>query len=277
VYGRISLKGHKAADISGEIHRYGIGMQADQTPRRRRQGPVILRGKAIPPTTTDQRLLDSRGPSDWVHTDPWRVLRIQAEFVEGFGLLAELGKAVSLFGSARTRPGTDEYLLAERIGAALARAGYAVITGGGPGIMEAGNKGAHEAGGVSVGLGIELPFEQGLNNYIDIGLEFRYFFVRKTMFVKYSQAFVVLPGGFGTLDELFEAITLVQTGKVTRFPIVLVGGAYWGGLVSWIKDRMLADGKVSPADVDLIHLTDEPEEVIEIITGAHELQALSSR
>jgi uncharacterized protein (TIGR00730 family) len=254
-----------------------LGMQPDQTPRRRRQGPVILRGKAIPPTTTDQRLLDSRGPSDWVHTDPWRVLRIQAEFVEGFGLLAELGKAVSVFGSARTRPGSEEYLLAERIGAALARAGYAVITGGGPGIMEAANKGAHEAAGVSVGLGIELPFEQGLNGYIDIGIEFRYFFVRKTMFVKYSQAFVVLPGGFGTLDELFEAITLVQTGKVTRFPIVLVGGAYWGGLVAWIKDRMLADGKVSPADVDLIHLTDEPDEVVEIIAGAHELQALSTR
>src|SRR5437588_12495582 len=150
-------------------------MHMDNGGRTHRQGPATLRGKAIPSSTTDERLLDSRGPSDWVHTDPWRVLRIQAEFVEGFGLLAELGKAVSVFGSARTRPGTDEYLLAERIGAALARAGYAVITGGGPGIMEAGNKGAHEAGGVSVGLGIELPFEQGLNNYIDIGIEFRYF------------------------------------------------------------------------------------------------------
>jgi len=246
-------------------------------PRRRRQGPVTLRGKAIPPTTTDQRLLDSRGPSDWVHTDPWRVLRIQAEFVEGFGLLAELGHAVSVFGSARVKPGSDEYELAERIGAALVRAGYAVITGGGPGIMEAVNKGADEAGGVSVGLGIELPFEQGLNDFIDIGLEFRYFFVRKTMFVKYSQAFVVLPGGFGTLDELFEAITLVQTKKITRFPIVLVGTEFWGGLLDWIKDRMLTSGTVSQKDIDLIHLTDDPAEVVEIITRAHETWAREMR
>ena len=188
-----------------------------------------MRGKQIPTTTTDQRLLDRRGPADWVHTDPWRVLRIQAEFVEGFGLLAELGPAVSVFGSARTAPGTAEYDLASGIAATLARAGYAVITGGGPGIMEAANKGASQEGGVSVGLGIELPLEQGLNNYVDVGVEFRYFFVRKTMFVKYSQAFVVLPGGFGTLDELFESVTLVATGKITRFPIVLVGSSYWAG------------------------------------------------
>src|SRR6516164_2527765 len=226
--------------------------------RVRRQGPVTLRDKQIPATTTDQRLLDRRGPSDWVHTDPWRVLRIQAEFVEGFGLLAELGAAVSVFGSARTRPGAPEYLLAEEIAAALCEAGYAVITGGGPGVMEAANtgaaeaggvsvglgielpmesglneyvnigvefryffvrktcfrseaanKGAAEAGGVSVGLGIELPMESGLNEYANVGVEFRYFFVRKTCFIKYSQAFVVLPGGFGTMDELFEALPLV--------------------------------------------------------------------
>ena len=196
----------------------------------------MLRGDFIPKTTTDQRLLDRRGPSDWVHTDPWRVLRIQAEFVEGFGLLAELGPAVSVFGSARARPGDREYGQAERIGTGLAEAGYAVITGGGPGVMEAANKGAASVGGVSVGLGIELPMEMGLNDYVEIGLEFRYFFVRKTMFIKYSQAFVVLPGGFGTLDELFEALTLVQTGKITRFPIVLVGSSYWTGLVSWIRE-----------------------------------------
>src|SRR5580698_9076444 len=174
--------------------------------RVRRQGPVTLRGKQIPATTTDQRLLDRRGPSDWVHTDPWRVMRIQAEFVEGFGLLAELGIAVSIFGSARTKPGTAEYEMADNIAAGLAAAGYAIITGGGPGIMEAANKGAAGAGGTSVGLGIELPMESGLNEYVEIGLEFRYFFVRKTCFVKYAQAFVVLPGGFGTLDELFESI-----------------------------------------------------------------------
>ncbi|MEV5568598.1 TIGR00730 family Rossman fold protein [Spirillospora sp. NPDC052269] len=238
--------------------------------RTRRQGPATLRGKAIPPTTTDQRLLDRRGPTDWVHADPWRVLRIQAEFVEGFGLLAELPKAVSVFGSARTKPDTAEYKLGMEIGAKLHEAGYAVITGGGPGIMEAANKGCHEAGGLSVGLGIELPFEQSLNDYIDIGVQFRYFFVRKTVFVKYSQAFVVLPGGYGTLDELFEAITLVQTGKITRFPIVLVGVDYWGGLLDWVKKSVLPAGNISADDLDLIHLTDDPDEAVRVIVEAHE-------
>jgi uncharacterized protein (TIGR00730 family) len=208
-----------------------------------------------------------------VHTDPWRVLRIQAEFVEGFGLLAELGQAVSVFGSARTRPGSPEYESAEQIGSGLAKAGYAVITGGGPGIMEAANKGAASAGGVSVGLGIELPLEQGLNEYVEIGLEFRYFFVRKTVFVKYSQAFVVLPGGFGTLDELFEAVTLVQTGKITRFPIVLVGSEYWQGLFAWINDTMLPAGKISASDPGLFQLADDPAEVVRIVVEAHTLNA----
>jgi uncharacterized protein (TIGR00730 family) len=235
----------------------------------RRQGPATLRGKAIPKTTTDQRLLDRRGPSDWVHTDPWRVLRIQAEFVEGFGLLAELGPAVSVFGSARTARGTTEYDQAQRIGAALATAGYAVITGGGPGIMEAANRGAISANGVSVGLGIELPVEQGLNEFVEIGLEFRYFFVRKTVFIKYSQAFVVLPGGFGTLDELFEALTLVQTGKITRFPIVLVGADYWSGLLSWINEVLVGSRKVAPADPQLLRVADDPAEVVQIILDAH--------
>ena len=229
----------------------------------------MLRGKAIPITTTDQRLLDRRGPSDWVHTDPWRVLRIQAEFVEGFGLLAELGVAVSVFGSARAGPGTRDYELAEGISAGLAKAGYAVITGGGPGVMEAANKGAMSANGVSVGMGIELPLEQGLNEHVEIGIEFRYFFVRKTMFVKYSQAFVVLPGGFGTLDELFEALTLVQTGKITKFPIVLVDSSYWSGLLSWIRDTVIAEGNVSPADLDLLSIADEPDDVVRIIQAAH--------
>jgi uncharacterized protein (TIGR00730 family) len=246
-------------------------MSVPSEPRRRmrRQGPATLRGKAIPKTTTDQRLLDRRGPSDWVHTDPWRVLRIQAEFVEGFGLLAELGPAVSVFGSARTARGTLEYERAERIGAGLAAAGYAVITGGGPGIMEAANRGAVSANGISVGLGIELPVEQGLNEYVEIGLEFRYFFVRKTVFIKYSQAFVVLPGGFGTMDELFEALTLVQTGKITRFPIVLVGREYWSGLLTWIHETLLPDGKISAADPQLFRIADDPAEVVQIILDAH--------
>jgi uncharacterized protein (TIGR00730 family) len=246
-------------------------MNGNSEPHRRvrRQGPVTLRGQQIPPTTTDERLLDRRGPSDWVHTDPWRVMRIQAEFVEGFGLLAELGPAVSVFGSARTARGSSEYETAERIASGLAGAGYAVITGGGPGIMEAANKGASQAGGVSVGLGIELPREMGLNDYVNVGLEFRYFFVRKTCFIKYSQAFVVLPGGFGTMDELFEALTLVATGKITKFPIVLVGRPYWSGLLSWLQDTMLARANVGPSELALIHLADHPDEVVDIIRQAH--------
>jgi uncharacterized protein (TIGR00730 family) len=204
-----------------------------------------------------------------VHTDPWRVMRIQAEFVEGFGLLAELGPAVSVFGSARTARGSSEYETAERIASGLAQAGYAVITGGGPGIMEAANKGATGAGGLSVGLGIELPREMGLNGYVDVGLEFRYFFVRKTCFIKYSQAFVVLPGGFGTMDELFEALTLVATGKITKFPIVLVGREYWAGLLSWLKDTMLARANIGPDELALLSLADKPDEVVEIIREAH--------
>src|SRR6185437_14803311 len=207
-------------------------------------GPVTLRHGQVPPTTTDQRLLDERGPTDWVHTDPWRVLRIQSEFVEGFGALAELGPAVSVFGSARTTPDDAVYAMAEKVGAALVHAGYAVITGGGPGAMEAANKGARDAGGTSVGLGIELPFEQGLNRYVDLGVNFRYFFARKTMFVKYASGFIVLPGGFGTLDELFEAVTLVQTRKVTRFPVVLMGTTYWQGLLDWMRGTMQAEGKI---------------------------------
>src|SRR6202042_3531459 len=201
------------------------------------------------------------------------VLRIQAEFVEGFGLLAELGPAVSVFGSARARPGDREYGQAQLIGTGLAEAGYAVITGGGPGVMEGANKGATRVGGGSVGLGIELPMEMGLNDYVEIGLEFRYFFVRKTMFIKYSQAFVVLPGGFGTLDELFEAVTLVQTGKITKFPIVLVGSDYWSGLLSWINGTLLEQEKVARADLGLLRIVDDPAEVVRIITEAHSLNS----
>jgi uncharacterized protein (TIGR00730 family) len=219
-------------------------------------------------STTDQRLLDSRGPTDWVHTDPWRVMRIQSEFVEGFGALAELGPAISVFGSARTKADDPHYAMAEQLGKGLADAGFAVITGGGPGTMEAANKGALEAGGVSVGLGIELPFETGLNRYVDVGLNFRYFFARKTMFVKYAQGFVVLPGGFGTFDELFEALTLVQTQKVTSFPIVLIGRGYWTGLVEWLRSTVLAEGKINGTDMDMFCVTDEVEEAVEVMAEA---------
>ncbi|MEO9239612.1 MAG: TIGR00730 family Rossman fold protein [Jatrophihabitantaceae bacterium] len=247
------------------------------TPERHR-GPVILRRQQVEDLgTTDQRLLDSQGSTSWLHTDPWRVLRIQSEFVEGFGLLAELGPAVSVFGSARTKPDQPDYQTGVALGAALANAGYAVITGGGPGAMEAANRGACEAGGASVGLGIELPFEQRLNDWVDIGLNFRYFFARKTMFVKYAQAFVILPGGFGTLDELFEALTLVQTRKVTRFPVILFGTRYWSGLLAWIRDTMLPEGKVAAADLELIRLTDSVDEAVSIIRGADAERSAQSR
>jgi uncharacterized protein (TIGR00730 family) len=241
---------------------------SEDRPPEKQRGPATLRRGQVQESTTDQRLLDTRGPSDWVHTDPWRVLRIQSEFVEGFGLLAELPRAVSIFGSARTPPGTPAYLAAEQLGAAFARAGWAVITGGGPGVMEAANKGASEAGGISVGLGIELPFEQQLNNWVDLGVNFRYFFARKTMFVKYAQAFVVLPGGFGTMDELFEALTLVQTRKVTSFPVILYGSSYWSGLLSWLRDTMAIEGNIRPEDLDLMQVSDDVAEVVAIVDAA---------
>ncbi|MGE5829046.1 MAG: TIGR00730 family Rossman fold protein [Micromonosporaceae bacterium] len=234
----------------------------------RHRGAVTLRGEAIPATTADQRLLDSRAREDWKQKDAWRALRILSEFVEGFDTLADLPKAVSVFGSARAKADSAECELAERLGAALARAGYAVITGGGPGVMEAANKGAAEAGGLSVGLGIELPYEQGMNEWVDIGIDFRYFFARKTMFVKYAQAFCVLPGGFGTMDELFEALTLVQTRKVTRFPVVLLGTAYWRGLLDWLQNTMADEGKISPGDLDLLCVTDDVDEAVRHIIAA---------
>jgi uncharacterized protein (TIGR00730 family) len=234
------------------------------------KGPVIQRRRQVDTTTTDQRLLDSRGVSDWVHSDPWRVLRMQAEFVEGFGALAELGPAIAVFGSARMPADHPAYAVAEVIGRRLVEEGFAVITGGGPGAMEAANKGASEAGGVSVGLGIELPWEAGLNDWVDIGVHFRYFFARKTMFVKYSQGFVVLPGGLGTMDELFEALTLVQTGKITDFPIVLVGVAYWQGLLDWMRGTQLASGMLGEADLERLILTDDPEEAVTRMVAARE-------
>ncbi len=242
------------------------------------RGPVMDR-REFGGSTTDQRLLDSRGSADWLHTDPWRVLRIQSEFVEGFGALAELPRAVTVFGSARTSRESAEYALGVELGTALAGAGYAVVTGGGPGAMEAANKGACESGGFSVGLGIELPFEQSLNEWVDLGVNFRYFFVRKTMFVKYSQAFVCMPGGFGTLDELFEALTLVQTRKVTRFPIILFGRKFWGGLLDWIRTTLVAAGTVSEADLELIRCTDSVAEVVRWVdeSRAAEIAATESR
>ena len=254
--------------------------ESDEGRRRRpirHRGGITTRGGGTDPaldgTTTDQRLLDRRGGSDWVHTDPWRVLRIQSEFVEGFGLLAEMPRAVSVFGSARTPRDSEHYRTGVQIGTALAEAGYAVITGGGPGAMEAANKGASQAGGVSVGLGIELPFEQGINQWVDLAVNFRYFFARKTMFVKYAQGFAVLPGGFGTLDELFEALVLVQTHKVTSFPIVLLGRDYWQGLLDWIKGPVLDRRMISGPDVELLNVTDDVDEAVAMLVDSpHQLE-----
>jgi len=236
--------------------------------RSKRRGPELMRRDQVDDGTTDQRLLDTRGPSDWVHADPWRVLRIQAEFVEGFGALAELGPAIGVFGSARTHPDDPFYAMAEEVGRRLAQAGFAVITGGGPGAMEAANKGASEAGGVSVGLGIELPFETGLNKWVDKGINFRYFFARKTMFVKYAQGFVVLPGGLGTLDELFEALTLAQTQEITSFPVVLLGTTYWRGLLDWLRDTVVAEGKIGAGDLDMLTLTDDVDQAVALMVEA---------
>jgi uncharacterized protein (TIGR00730 family) len=237
--------------------------------KRRDSATLNLAARHARPTE-DEQLLSPPRPEEirFTETDPWRVLRIMGEFVQGFDLLATLGPAVTLFGSARVREGEPQYEAAVNLARVLGEAGFHIITGGGPGIMEAGNKGARDAGVDSVGLGIELPFEQGVNDYVDIPIEFRYFFVRKTMFVKYAQAFVILPGGFGTMDELFEALTLIQTGKIRNFPVILYDSTYWGGLVDWLRDRMLVEGKISAADLDLLIVTDSAEEVRDVIVDS---------
>ncbi|OHF35926.1 TIGR00730 family Rossman fold protein [Corynebacterium sp. HMSC074A01] len=241
---------------------------------RKLRGPMMLRSDEKQQASThDRRLLESLGSTDhdWKHADPWRVMRIQSEFVAGFDALSELPKAVTVFGSARLGEGTPEYQQSYDVGKALVEAGYAVITGGGPGLMEGPNRGAHNADGISVGLGIELPFEQGLNDWVDLGLNFRYFFARKTMFLKYSQAFIALPGGFGTMDEVFEVLCMVQTKKVTNFPIVLIGTEFWSGLVDWIVDQQLGRGLISPGDEKLFLVTDSVEEAVAHIVEKHKV------
>jgi uncharacterized protein (TIGR00730 family) len=233
--------------------------------QRRRTGPLVLpRGR----TPADQALLRTpTSDEDAHHTDPWRVLRFLSEFVEGFDALADLGPAVSCFGSARTPSSDPLYEQAIAVGSALAQRGVAVITGGGPGTMEAVNRGCREAGGISVGCNIELPREQALNDYVDVGIEFRYFFVRKIMFVKYAQGFIIFPGGLGTLDELFEALTLAQTGKIEHFPVVLFGSDYWSGLLDWLRKETLGRDLIGSGDLDLLAVTDDPEEAAELATG----------
>ena len=245
------------------------------TPEQMRtlRGPMLLRTEGEQASTFDQRLLESGADHEWQHADPWRVLRIQGEFVAGFDALSKLPKAVTVFGSARAAPEDASYQLGVDVGRKLAEHSYAVITGGGPGIMEAANRGAHEAGGLSVGLGIELPHEQGLNEYVDLGLNFRYFFARKTMFLKYSQAFICLPGGMGTMDEFFEVMCMVQTGKVTNYPIVLMGTEYWSGLLEWMDNTLAASGYINEGDRELFLLTDDPDEAISHIIQRHQVMS----
>ncbi|MGK2934878.1 MAG: TIGR00730 family Rossman fold protein [Gemmatimonadaceae bacterium] len=219
--------------------------------------------------TEDEKLLQHpRAEADFVRTDPWRVLRIMSEFIEGFDVLAQTDKGVAVFGSARVGPDDPQYEMAVEVSRLLAEAGFSIITGAGPGIMEAANKGARLGGGPSIGCNIELPFEQGANPYVDTLVNFRYFFVRKTMFIKYSSAFIIFPGGFGTLDELFEAVTLIQTGKIYHFPIILMGRRYWAGLLRWLHARVLLEKKISPGDLDLLFLTDDPEEAAQAVITA---------
>jgi uncharacterized protein (TIGR00730 family) len=243
----------------------------ETTPKLRRAGRMWVTPTAehkmegaAASATEDEKLLE-RPRVDFLETDPWRTLRILSEFVEGFDAMAKVGPAITVFGSARTSVDSPFYALARAIGRRLAEAGYAVITGGGPGAMEAANLGCREGGGLSVGCNIELPHEQGMNPYVDLGVEFRYFFARKVMFVKYADGFVILPGGIGTLDELFESLTLIQTGKVRHFPVVLVGREYWAGLLDWMRDTMLTQGAIGESDLDLFQVTDDADEVIELI------------
>lgn len=277
VAGQKSLEGLKARTEEGHL-------KAGRTPpsqkgKGRRAGAVRVVEEYIrdyAPVTEDEKLLQPLragiSPADFTRTDPWRAMRIFGEFIEGFDTLAQIEKGVSIFGSARTGPDDPQYRAAQEVSRLLAAAGFSIITGAGPGIMEAGNRGAKEGGGHSVGCNIELPFEQGSNPYVDTLVNFRYFFVRKTMFIKYSAAFIIFPGGYGTMDELFEALTLIQTGKISQFPVILFGTHYWAGLLRWIRARVLTEGKVSPEDLDLLLVTDDPQEAANAVISAYKAQ-----
>lgn len=256
--------------VAGTRERLIVGEQeAGRRPPQTHSVDDAIRDAVSALPTADSQLLQTvHTPDEFTRTDPWRILRITAEFIDGFDKLANVTRGVSVFGSARTSPSDPLYEAAVETSRLLAQAGFQVITGGGPGIMEAANKGAKLGGGKSIGCNIELPFEQGSNPYIDVSIDFRYFFVRKTMFVKYSQAFIIFPGGFGTFDELFEALTLVQTGKINNFPVILFGRAYWAGLVRWLQARVAGEGKISRSDLDLMVLTDDPREAAHAVIAA---------
>jgi uncharacterized protein (TIGR00730 family) len=255
--------GHRAAGRTPPSQRNGRSSGAT----RRVIDTAIRDYDAV--ATEDEKLLQAQSDThDFTRSDPWRVMRIMGEFIEGFDNLHDVKRGVSIFGSARTHPDDPQYQAAQEVARLLAEAGFAIVTGAGPGIMEAANKGAKLAGGKSIGCNIELPFEQGANPYVDTLVNFRYFFVRKTMFIKYSNAFIIFPGGFGTLDEAFEALTLIQTGKIYQFPVVLFGRHYWAGLIRWLQSRVLGEGKISAGDLDLMLLTDDPREAADAVIQA---------
>jgi uncharacterized protein (TIGR00730 family) len=268
-------EGHRKAgrlpDPSGLVSKGAVHVR-----KKRELSTVDQDIRDLPILTEDEKFLQAQPESDsFTRSDPWRVMRITSEFIEGFDALSGINKGVTIFGSARTGPDDPQYKAAQEVARLLGQAGFSIITGAGPGIMEAANKGAKEGGGHSVGCNIELPFEQGANPYVDTLVNFRYFFVRKTMFIKYSNAFIIFPGGFGTLDELFEALTLIQTGKIYQFPVVLFGRHYWAGLLRWIQSRLVGEGKIGAADLDLLLLTDDPVEAAQAVIDAHAAQAAS--
>ena len=264
-------RGKKAADRYRSLRGKGRGVTEDERLLTRPTQPLISPQEAYPQEQdqADEYAFERALHFDFTVTDPWRVLRIMSEFVYGFDALAHVPPCVTIFGSARTSPDDPSYAAAVETARLLAKAGFGIITGGGPGIMEAANKGAQEGGNLSIGCNIELPFEQAPNPYLDISLDFRYFFVRKTMFVKYSNAFIIFPGGFGTMDELFEALTLIQTKKVSNFPVILYGSKYWEGLLNWIRVTMLEEEKVSEDDVSLLRISDDPQEICDIVCDAY--------
>ncbi len=262
----------RGAERYRSLRSQGRSLTEDERLLTRPTQPLI---KTTEPVPHEQERLDDHAFERALHfdftvTDPWRVFRIMSEFVDGFDALAHVPPSVALFGSARTLPDDPTYIAAVETARLLARAGFGIITGGGPGIMEAANKGAQEGGNLSIGCNIELPFEQYANPYLDIALDFRYFFVRKTMFVKYSNAFVIFPGGYGTMYELFEALTLIQTKKVSNFPVILYSSQYWSGLVNWLRETMMTTGRIGPGDLDLLRISDDPEEICRMVCDAYQ-------
>lgn len=264
-------RGKKAADRYRSLRTKGGAITEDERLLSRPMLPLISPEEPVSSAQTvrDEHAFERALNFDFTVTDPWRVLRIMSEFVNGFDALAHIPASVTIFGSARTKADSPTYQAAVETARLLAQKGFGIITGGGPGIMEAGNKGAQDGGNLSIGCNIELPFEQFANPYLDVSLDFNYFFVRKTMFIKYSSAFIIFPGGFGTMDELFEALTLIQTHKVSHFPVILYDSKYWSGLVNWLRETMLTHGNISPQDLELLYISDDPEEICTLVTQAH--------